>query len=45
MNKERIAKVLDQAQDMDALLLSDPYAIYYLIGKKIEHQILLIIIF
>ena len=35
MNKERIAKVLDQAQDMDALLLSDPYAIYYLIGKKI----------
>ncbi|MBR0420673.1 MAG: aminopeptidase P family protein [Erysipelotrichaceae bacterium] len=36
MNKERISKVLNNGNGMDALLLSDPYAINYLLGKMIS---------
>ena len=35
MNQKRIDLVLSRLRDADALLLSDPIAIYYLIGKKI----------
>ncbi len=36
MNVNRIKNVLNKAQGIDALLISDPIAIYYICGKKVE---------
>ena len=36
MNTERIRKILNSTEDMDAILVSDPYAICYLLGRMIS---------